>query len=453
MNRRQLLQGTIALPVLPSLLAACSDSTPNRYLLDNYAPVAEELTSKALNVIGELPKDLIGRYLRIGPNPGTEIDPGSHHWFLGRGMVHGIRLDEGRADWYRSRFIGAPEDGNSPNTNVFGFADKTIAAVESGGLPVELDYELRSVANNTSFGGGFTAHPKWDPDADELHAICYDWANLRDHVRYVVIDSTGDLRHEVEIPLPGMPMVHDMSLTPSYVVIFDLPVTLSFMALAGGATFPFRWDEEYEPRVGLLPRNGTAKDIIWSPISPQAVFHPMNAYEDAEGRVVIDIMTYRTLFKDDVRGPFGDSAPRFDRWTINPATRTVNEEVVDADAQEFPRCHPELNGKPYRYGYTVAVDGYDFPAILKHDLQTGTRETQPLGAGRQGAEPIFVPKEDGDAEDEGYLMTYVFDGNDQRSEFVVYDAQDFSREPLARVQLPGRVPYGFHGNWVPDEAV
>ena len=81
----------------------------NRYLQDNFAPVHEELTAHDLEVTGTVPDHLDGRYLRIGPNPAT--DPGEgYHWFLGEGMVHGVRLGEGRAQWYRNRYVRAQGD-------------------------------------------------------------------------------------------------------------------------------------------------------------------------------------------------------------------------------------------------------------------------------------------------------------------------------------------------------
>ena len=79
------------------------------YLTGNFAPVTEEVTALDLEVIGELPAELNGRYLRNGPNPLGETDPATHHWFLGDGMVHGIRLREGRAEWYRNRFVADDE--------------------------------------------------------------------------------------------------------------------------------------------------------------------------------------------------------------------------------------------------------------------------------------------------------------------------------------------------------
>ena len=76
------------------------------YWSDNFAPVTEEVTATDLPVIGELPKELNGRYLRNGPNPIGPI-PEKHHWFIGDGMVHGICLRDGKAAWYRNRYVAS----------------------------------------------------------------------------------------------------------------------------------------------------------------------------------------------------------------------------------------------------------------------------------------------------------------------------------------------------------
>ena len=78
------------------------DSHP--FLTGSHAPMTEELTLAELPVTGTIPAALDGRYLRIGPNP-IAPDPASHHWFIGDGMVHGVRIEGGRALWYKNRWI------------------------------------------------------------------------------------------------------------------------------------------------------------------------------------------------------------------------------------------------------------------------------------------------------------------------------------------------------------
>jgi len=200
MKRRTILKAGLTLPIGMSIAGCSPEKDLSRmssnyaegmYLADNYAPVRQEQTLTALNVTGSIPEELVGRFVRNGPNPQGDVDVSKHHWFTGKGMVHGVRLEDGTAQWYRNRWI---ESGASPNTNVIGHAGKTFAIVESGGAPTELTYELETVGDAS--WGGYTAHPKVDPDTGELHAICYDWANLRDHVKYVVIDADGGIARQ-----------------------------------------------------------------------------------------------------------------------------------------------------------------------------------------------------------------------------------------------------------------
>ncbi|MCB1002284.1 MAG: carotenoid oxygenase family protein [Acidimicrobiales bacterium] len=451
-------------------------TTTSIYLNDNYAPVTEEVTAFDLPVVGELPAELNGRYLRNGPNPFADVDPAAHHWFTGAGMVHGVRLADGRAAWYRNRYVGGtalsahrglPDipgpnwnaSDSGPNTNVGGFAGTTWAMVEAGGVPVELTYELETIGRNDFAGtlpGAFTAHPKVDADTGEMHAVVYAWPQWMDHVQYVVVGADGRVRRTVDVPLPGMSMVHDMSLTQKYAVVYDMPVTVDFdLAFAG--RFPFRWNPGYGSRLGLLPREGAADEIVWVEVPISYVFHPMNAYDVVggpdDGKVVIDLCVYDRMFEHDLLGPFGDGFARLERWTLDPATRTTSTVVIDESRSEFPRHRGSLTAKPYRYGYCASPDLQPGWPTLKYDLHTGERQVFDHGPGRSAGEPVFVGRQGSTVEDDGWLITFVHDATNGGAELVVIDAQDFGRGYVAQVTLPQRVPYGFHGNWVSDRSV
>jgi 8'-apo-carotenoid 13,14-cleaving dioxygenase len=442
----------------------------NIYLEGNFAPVMNEVTAFDLQVIGEIPKELEGRYLRNGPNPTGVTTPEHHHWFSGVGMVHGVRLRDGRAEWYRNRYVrsqqvrkdlGEPvsddQPTSAPNTNVGAWANMTLAMVEGGGIPVEMSYELDTIGAqpfNNTLPGAFSAHPKFDPLTRELHAMCHSWATWMDHIQYVVVNAAGNVIKTVDIPLPGMVMIHDMSLTQRYAVVYDLPVTVD-LDLAFAGRFPFRWNPTYTPRIGLLPRSSsTAADIIWCSIDPCYGYHPMNAYDAPDGSVVIDICRYDTMFASDILGPGGDSLPKLFRWTVDPVSRTVREECLDERTMEFPRVATSVLNTAHRYGYGAAVGpGFAAGDIIKHDLQHRTVEVHTVGLGRGAAEPDFVAKEHREGEDDGWLMSYVYDKNTDSSELVIIDATDMAATPVARILLPQRVPFGFHGNWIRDHPV
>jgi carotenoid cleavage dioxygenase len=130
------------------------------FLEGAFKPVTEELTAFDLPVTGRIPRELNGRFLRNGPNVLGLEDPRAHHWMLGEGMVHGVRLRDGRAEWYRNRWVrsasvagklGEPYPGPVPpddfpcNTHVIGYKGRILALQESGPLPYELDHELNTV--------------------------------------------------------------------------------------------------------------------------------------------------------------------------------------------------------------------------------------------------------------------------------------------------------------------
>ena len=158
-------------------------------------------------------------------------------------MVHGIRIRDGKAEWYRNRWVRGPQtakalgEGRRPaafrlsaigaNTNVIGHAGKTLALIEAGVANYELTDELDTVGVcdfDGTLTGGYTAHPKRDPETGELHAVSYSMYR-GNTVQYSVIGADGRARRTVDIEVAGSPMMHDFSLTERHVVFYDLPVT------------------------------------------------------------------------------------------------------------------------------------------------------------------------------------------------------------------------------------
>ncbi len=442
----------------------------NPYLQGNFGPVPEELTATELKVKGKIPAALNGRLLRIGPNP-VDADPERYHWFLGNGMVHGLRLRDGKAEWYKARYVRddavtahmgwAEVTGPRPfldigsgvaNTNIISHANKTLAIVEAGNLPVELDYDLNTVARNDLQGAaaeGFSAHPHRDPRTGELHTAVYSpaWS----HIQYVSVAADGSLNRKVNVETPGKPMVHDCMFTENYFILLDLPVTFDEKGAVAGMPFPYTWDPDYGARVGLLPRNGSADDVSWHEVELCYVFHPVNAYEDNDGRIVMDVARHPRMFATDRHGP-SEGPTRLDRWIIDPAKSRVQESCIDDQAQEFPRLDERRAGQAYRYAYTTQMnDGFVTEGLRKHDLHAGRVEQHQQGAHRHFMEAVFVPAHADAAEDEGWIMAFVYDEQKDSSDVVILNAQDFDGEPVATISLPRRVPYGFHGNWVADD--
>lgn len=481
-------------------------------LSDNFAPVREEVTATDLQVSGVIPDHLDGRYIRIGPNPLTDPDPARYHWFMGEGMAHGVRLRDGRAQWYRNRYVrsggvaqalgepgpsGRPHAGIdfSPNTNVIQQGGRTFAIVEGGARPYELTDELgtRGICDfDGTLPGGYAAHPHRDPATGELHAVSYFWG-WGNRVQYTVLGTDGRIRRAVDIKVGGNPMIHDFSLTENFVIIYDLPVTFDLDLAAGqlprparsalswllgrrsiperviasaikhgpgnagpGRDFPYRWNPGYPARVGVLPREGGSRDIRWFEVDQCFVFHPLNAYEQ-DDTIVLDVVRHPRMFATE-RAP-EEGAATLNRWTVDLRLGKVSHTLLDGHRQEFPRHNEQRTGLPYRYGYAPGIDpaapaapqGTNFTAnaVLKHDLAEGTSRTTIRRLGhRRAAEFTFVPNPTQAAEDDGILMGYVHDSETGRSDLQLLDAGTL--DDIATIHLPVRVPYGFHGNWLPQ---
>lgn len=446
-------------------------SADNPYLSGPYAPVPNEVTESRLRVTGTLPPELNGVFARIGPNPMRVDNPAVYHWFTGDGMVHGLRLRDGEALWYRNRWVGSDSvnrqlgRASAPglrhgvsdvvNTNVIGHGGRLWALVEAGALPVELDAELNTQRHgcfDSALQGAYTAHPHRDPVTGDLHAICYD-ALSRKHVRYVVIGADCRLQREVTIPVRHGPMIHDCAVTASRVLIFDLPITFSLGALLRGATLPYQWNRRHAARVGLLPRNGGAGDVRWFELDPCFVFHAANAYDLDDGGVVVDVVTYPKLFDRTRQGP-ESSVTHFERWRLDPASGRLTRQVLSEHKQEFPRCDERLTGAPYRYAYTVGTDVERTVAqpLYRHDLHSGQVLRHDFGPVHMPSETVFVPRSADSAEDDGWLLSYVYDLSEDKSALVILNADDLGGAPQAVIDLPARVPMGFHGNWIADAA-
>ena len=442
-----------------------------------FAPVTEEVTAFDLPVTGRIPSELNGRYLRNGPNFMRGIDDTKHHWFLGTGMVHGVRLRDGRAEWYRNRWVrskavaealgemwreGPIHDRDfAANTHILAHAGRILATVEDGALPYEISDELNTIGPYDFAGtlpAGFAAHTKTDRQNGEVHAIAY--SHSQDDLQHIVIDKTGRVSHITEIAVRDKPMTHDFALTEKYVVLYDLPGTFSLDAAKAG-TYPYIWNPAHEARVGLLSREDSSRRTRWFPVDPCYVFHTLNAYDDGD-RVCVDVCRYAGRY--DVSLMTGPGPVTLDRWIIDPVGGKVTlRSLSDRFFQEFPRVDDRLISRPHRYGYTTAFqqlqDNVVAPAtvtghtsgnvLLKHDLESGAVEEHRFEHGAAG-EAVFVPVSPGAGEDEGYVMAYAHDLDGGRTDLVILAAQDFAGDPVARIHLPVRVPLGFHGSWIAD---
>jgi carotenoid cleavage dioxygenase len=423
----------------------------------NYAPVDDEVAQTDLPVEGAIPAELNGWYLRNGPNPRQA----TAHWFVGDGMIHGVRIEDGRAKWYRNRWVRTESfDTDTPlynadgtrnlrvsvaNTHVVNHAGKTLALVESS-LPYEISNDLDTIGAY-DFGGklvdSMTAHPKICPTTGEMHFFGY--GNIfAPHVTYHRADANGELTVNRPLDVPALTMMHDFALTAAHVVFMDLPIVFNLdIALSGSGDMPYRWDDDYGARLGVLRRDDPFGEVRWFDIDPCYVFHVVNAY-DASDSIVLQAVRYPELWRGS--GGFDVDGVLWS-WTIDLATGTVAERQLDDRAIEFPRIDDRLATTPARYAVSVG-DG----RLVQYDLAGGAAVEHVFGTADAPGGPgeaVFVPSPTAPADElSGWYIAYVYDPARDGSDLVILDASAFDGAPVARIHLPQRVPYGFHGNWI-----
>lgn len=456
------------------------------HLKGNFAPVREETTFADLPIEGALPLELRGTYFRNGPNPQFDPRDANYHWFAGDGMIHAFTVADGKAR-YQNRYVRTPrweleheagkalfgtfgnpmtsdpavvgKDSGVANTNIIWHAGRLLA-LEEGHQPFELDPRTLAPRGYRDYAGEakrFTAHPKIDPKTGELVFFGYSvgMTPFSNQIAWGVVDKTGVVTRMETFEAPYASMIHDFFVTENHVMIPVLPLTGSLERAMSGKP-PFAWEPDKGSHIAVMQRDEGVQSIRWFTTGACYVFHPMNMYEEGDA-LVVDVMEYAhaPLFPN-ADGVMGENASAYlKRWTLDlkDASNTVRRRQIDDWAGEFPRFDERLAGSAYRHGYFAGNSRNDgkvaFDSIAHFDHQTGARTIYRFPDGDAPGEPVFVPRSESAGEHDGFLVTTVFRGGENRSDFVVFEAADISRGPIAAARLPGRVPFGFHGNWAP----
>ena len=411
------------------------------WMENNFAPVTEEVTAFDLPVEGAIPPELCGLYVRNGANP---IRENSSHWFLGDGMVHGVSLKDGKAEWYRNRWVRTPVFEGHPrtplsaldirysraNTHVICHANRIMALYEAA-LPMELTRELET-AGFVDYGGKlktpFTAHPKLCPSTGEMHFFGY--RVLPPFLTYHVADASGNLLKSMEIPVKGPSMVHDFALTSGHVIFMDLPVLFDLPAAMRGGSLPFCWSDSYGARLGIFPRSGGIDQLRWVEVEPCYVYHVANAFETPDGTIALDVARY----EDHFRGGAPTHSYSFDtahltRWTIPPGATKAQEQQLDDRTIEFPKIDDRRTGQPHDTVYALATHGTlasgVFTDLLKYDLKSGRVVSQDFGGVGVPSEFTMVSAGPDAGEDEGWLLGFVYDRARDCSDLFIFDELQF----------------------------
>ena len=457
------------------------------YLSGHHQPVRFEASAPDLIVEGELPRDLAGVFFRNGPEPLYPTREGDYHWFDGDGMVYALHFEDGRVSlcnrWVRTEkfeleraagkrlfgMFGNPltadpsvqgKTYNTANTNLILHGGKLMALME-GAKPVVLDPRDLSTLGEHDYDGKitttFSAHPKVDYETGELiniGAMINGYMGAPE-LRYDIITSAGAVRHSAVIPVPHNALIHTFFLTENWVVFPIIPIDTDLQRFMSGGPMT-AWNTGRPTKIGLMPREGGADDVCWFEFDPRHMFHELNVWEEG-GKIIADVAAANgtALFTDQhgERLTHGDTQQSLRRWTIDIAAGSMTEEVLNDRDIQFPRPDDRLVTRKSRHSFANInlnsrdgrVEGMD--AVLRFDTETGAEDIFHFGAGAAAGELVFAPRLGSTEEADGYAMTLVHRANAPTSELAIFAAKDIAAGPLATVQIPFRVPSGFHCNF------
>jgi carotenoid cleavage dioxygenase len=313
---------------------------------------------------------------------------------------------------------------------------------------------LESAGYVGAYRGNVTAHPKIDPETGEMTWFAYSVGPMpfAKTMSYGVTNPAGEVVRRDDFEAPYSSMVHDFLVTRRHVLFPVLPLTGSLQRAMTGLP-PFAWEGDKASFVGVMRRDAGVDTLRWFETEACYVFHPMNAWEEGE-TIFADVMEYPAapLFPNADGGRGQRVSARLVRWRFDlaGASNQIGREVLDDLQGEFPRFDERRAGLSYRHGWFAAATrggGVSFDSLAHVDLATGRRTIYEFPEGDYAGEPVFVPRSAGADEGDGWIVSLIYRGCEDKSDFVVFDAQDLAAGPIATARIPRRVPFGFHGNW------
>ena len=455
----------------------------------NNAPVLDESVFDDMQVLGEVPRDLNGLYVRNGPNAFYPPD-WRYHAYDGDGMLHAVRFTDGKVR-YRNRFVqtaGLQEERaaghalwkglkepmradrpdqplkNTANTDVKYHAGQLIAMWYRSGMPYALDPDTLETLGTADYDGAYakiSAHSR--PDAHTGELMFFDYSLTAPYMEYGVIGPDRRLKTKIEIPLPGRRLPHDMAITPNYSILHDFPLWPDAEALQAGR-YKVRFHADQPSRFAIVPRHGSSGDIRWFEAKPTYMLHVVNAWEEDQTIVMVG-----TPYRVHETADGHIDSRRLERtinqrqrdfllyeWRFDLRTGTTSERIIDDVLNsEFPVINSACQGYKNRYSYNIVFpqggrEEPRFPGLVKYDLGTGGYVAFSAGPQYFYNEPGFAPRDNSTSEDDGYLVMPVWNPVDRRSEIQVFDCKDarLAQGPVARILMPRRIPHGFHGTFV-----
>uniref|UniRef100_K3Y221 Uncharacterized protein n=1 Tax=Setaria italica TaxID=4555 RepID=K3Y221_SETIT len=376
------------------------------------------------------------------------------------------------------RFGKAVKD--SANTNIFEHGGRAFAVSENH-LPYEIDINnlntLEPYSINGAWSQPFTSHPKKIQGSGDL--VIMGTNSEKPHYVLGVVSADGErLLHKVDLKFEEGKFINDIRVTTRYNIIMDYPLRFGISRTLLQKPF-IENDMNGKSRIGVMPRFGDADSIIWFDVENHCSYHLFNCFEDENEvvvrgcRILVSIIP-SDRYRADKSKWYGraflqpdkdseDFDPSLDvilfshpyEWRLNLESGTTNEGYITSEkvAMDFPVINDKFIGIRNKYGYAQVVDSlatsktglFKFKMIAKLHFDMPDKENKQFISVQY--HDLKEEQESGIDEDDGWVVTYVHEEGTNISQVYIIDAKRFSEEPVAKITLPQRVPYGFHGNF------
>ena len=355
------------------------------------------------------------------------------------------------------------------STSLITHGNKTYTASEVV-LPYEVNLGKEGVTakgfsdfdgllSNQTFGpkeGTMSAHPRTDPITGELLFFSANHgAGSVPFVNFGVLNQDGTPKKYLQIPVPSPPAAfyHDMFLTENYAIFFHSSLKKDVSRLAKMESLTF-FDSNSPLSFGVIPRNASSsEEIIWiNATNPGHIWHTVGAKEDGD-----QLTLYAPKFErysDDIRIHLPSEEPSYlTKFEINLATKECSEKIIFDEVVERPSVNPNVLSPTYAYLRSEGKESSEMgKTIVKFNLDTEMPEGKvACGEECHFGESLFIPRNGGTSEDDGYLMDIPYYPETHTSKFLVWSSLALSSGVIAAAELPQRVPYGAHGKWL-DQA-
>ncbi len=480
-----------------------TDPSPASAIADIQAPHSEEPSATrgfsdltvetriaGLPVQGSLPEWLTGSLVRVAPAQWDLGESTVRHWFDGQAMLHNFEISGGQVS-YANRFLDtkqrravqetgkiaysefatdpcrsifkrvqtmfSPQLTDNTNVNVVKLGERYIAMTET---PIALEFDPETLDTlgvaYESAADTSTAHPHAERDSGGMLNFGTKFGPRNSYRFFELGPQESEPRVVATVATKHPSYQHSFGLTEHYIVLTEFPYTVNPVKLITGRhpfIENFEWHPDQPTRITLVDRaTGETKHVFET--EARFAFHHVNAFEQGD-EVVVDICNMADpsiisdLYIEKLRtAPELHTMPHLERFTLNTATGTARIDRISDVPFELARInYRRCNERPYRYtwGNGYSGDSGWLDEIVKIDVTTGAakRWSEP---GAYPGEPVFVAAPEATDEDEGALLSVVFDASAVSSYLLVLDARDLTE--VARATVPHHIPFGFHGQFV-----